>query len=65
MEDLHGMLADHEQAPDSICRHPQGDSRTETSFWIVADVTDGVIRFGLGNPCDSVVQEYRFEPYAA
>ena len=65
MDDLHAMLADHENAPDSICRHPAGDARTETSFWIVADVTEGVIRFGRGNPCDSITQEYRFEPYAA
>jgi isopenicillin-N N-acyltransferase-like protein len=65
MDDLHGMLADHENAPDSICRHPGEDSRTETAFWTVADVTAGVIRFGRGNPCDSITQEYRFVPYAA
>ena len=60
MDGLHAMLADHEGAPDSICRHPDGDRTTETAFWCVADVTDGVIAFGRGNPCDSVAQEYRF-----
>ena len=65
MDALGRMLADHDGAPDSLCRHPQGDTRTETAFWCVADVTDGVIRFGRGNPCDSVEQTYRFDPYAA
>ena len=65
MDALRTMLADHDGAPDSLCRHPQGDTRTETAFWCVADVTDGVVRFGRGNPCDSVEQTYRFDPYAA
>ena len=65
MDDLRTMLADHDGAPDSLCRHPQDDTRTETAFWCVADVTDGVVRFGRGNPCDSVEQTYRFDPYAA
>jgi len=65
MDGLRTMLADHDGAPDSLCRHPQGDTRTETAFWCVADVTDGVVRFGRGNPCDSVEQTYRFDPYTA
>ncbi|MEX0983545.1 MAG: C45 family peptidase [Actinomycetota bacterium] len=64
MDALHAMLADHEGAPDSICRHPEGDSTTETAFWCVADVTDGAIRYGRGNPCDSVTQEYAFADHA-
>ena len=51
---LAAMLADHEGAPDSICRHPSEGSTTETAFWCVADITEGVVRFGRGNPCDSV-----------
>jgi isopenicillin-N N-acyltransferase like protein len=65
MDDLRTMLADHEGAPDSICRHPAEGSTTETAFWCIADVTDGVVRFGRGNPCDSAGQEYRFADYAA
>jgi isopenicillin-N N-acyltransferase like protein len=65
MDGLQAMLADHEGAPDSICRHPQGEATTETAFWCVADVTAGTVRFGRGNPCDSMAQEYVFEPYAA
>jgi hypothetical protein len=48
-----------------VCRHPEGDATTKTVFWCVADVTDGVITYGRGNPCDSIAQTYRFEPYAA
>jgi isopenicillin-N N-acyltransferase-like protein len=59
------MLADHEWAPDSVCRHTEHGARSKTVFWCVADVTDGVITYGRGNPCDSVAQTYRFEPYAA
>ncbi len=60
MDTLHGFLQDHENAPDSICRHEAENRETVTAFWSVADVTDGSIRFGRGNPCDSVQQEFRF-----
>jgi hypothetical protein len=60
------MLADHQGAPDSICRHPAGASDTsKTVFWCVADVTQGRITFGRGNPCDSQAQVYDFEDYAS
>jgi isopenicillin-N N-acyltransferase like protein len=59
--DLRDALCDHENAPDSICRH--GDEEgTKTVFWCVADVAGGEIAFGRGNPCASTVQTYRFEP---
>ena len=60
MEMLHSFLQDHEGAPDSLCRHEAPGRTSVTAFWCVADVTDGAIRFGRGNPCDSEVQEYRF-----
>jgi isopenicillin-N N-acyltransferase-like protein len=64
MDRMRELLSDHETAPDSICRHPKPDETTsKTVFWCVADVTDGVIRFGRGNPCDSVAQEYVFADY--
>ena len=57
------LLADHATEP-SVCRHPQdGGSKTKTVFWCVADVTDGRIVYGRGNPCDSVAQEYVFEEW--
>jgi isopenicillin-N N-acyltransferase-like protein len=62
-ETLHGFLSDHEGEPDSLCRHPERapDSyRSATTFWWVADLTEMRLRYGRGNPCDSVVQEHRF-----
>lgn len=55
-------LADHDNAPDSICRHGEGGPKTvKTVFWCVTDVTAGEITYGRGNPCDSAAQVYRFE----
>jgi hypothetical protein len=31
-----------------------------TAFWCIADVTDMVVTYGRGNPCDSTAQEYAF-----
>jgi len=60
-EGLRTMLADHETKPDSICRHPEfGYPTDKTVFWCVADVTEGRITFGRGNPCDSEAQTYAF-----
>jgi hypothetical protein len=65
MDRLRELLSDHETKPQSLCKHPEfGTPTSKTVFWCVADVTDGRIRFGCGNPCDSVAQEYLFESYA-
>ena len=62
MEGLRAMLADHQTKPDSLCKHPEfGTPGSKTVFWVVADVTEGRILFGRGNPCDSLAQEYVFE----
>jgi isopenicillin-N N-acyltransferase-like protein len=61
---MRSILSDHEHRPDSICRHPEpGGSGTKTVFWCVADVTEGRISFGRGNPCESEAQEYVFDAY--
>jgi isopenicillin-N N-acyltransferase-like protein len=58
------LLSDHETKPDSLCRHPEfGAPDSKTVFWCVADVTEGRIAFGRGNPCDSQAQEYAFADY--
>jgi isopenicillin-N N-acyltransferase-like protein len=57
---LREALADHEGAPDSLCRHGD-DEGTKTVFWCVADVTSGEITYGRGNPCRSQAQSYCFE----
>jgi isopenicillin-N N-acyltransferase like protein len=58
-DDLRAMLADHEHAPDSLCRHTDADN-VKTVFWCVADVTAGEIAYGRGNPCSSTTQTYGF-----
>lgn len=67
-ETMRGFLADHEGAPDSLCRHPElhGDdtSHTATCFWWIADMTEMRVEYGRGNPCDSIGQTYGF-PKAA
>jgi isopenicillin-N N-acyltransferase-like protein len=57
VERLRAILSDHEGHPDSLCRH-SGES--QTVFWCIADVSDGVVIYGPGNPCTSEAQEYRF-----
>jgi len=62
--DLRVMLSDHEGIPNEVCRHPEnGHLKTKTVFWCIADVTEGRIAFGRGNPCDSETQEYVFADY--
>jgi isopenicillin-N N-acyltransferase like protein len=61
LDGMRAMLADHETKPDSLCRHPEfGTPREKTVFWCVADVTEGRVTFGRGNPCDSQAQTYAF-----
>jgi isopenicillin-N N-acyltransferase like protein len=63
-EVLRSILSDHENQPDEVCRHPEfGHPESKTVFWCLADVTEGTIRFGRGNPCDSMEQEYAFAGY--
>lgn len=67
-EMLRTFLSDHEGAPDSLCRHPEwseGSSTTATAFWCIADVGEMSVRFGRGNPCDSVEQQHRLVPAVA
>jgi isopenicillin-N N-acyltransferase-like protein len=54
------LLADHENAPDSLCRHPSVSRPAKTVFWCVTDVTKGEIRFGRGNPCQPDSQHFSF-----
>jgi hypothetical protein len=53
------ILRDHENAPDSICRHG-GPDGVKTVFWCVADVAARRIEYGRGNPCASEAQVYEF-----
>jgi isopenicillin-N N-acyltransferase-like protein len=65
-EVLRSILSDHENQPDELCRHPErGHPTSKTVFWCMADVTEGRISFGRGNPCDSMEQEYAFADYGS
>jgi isopenicillin-N N-acyltransferase-like protein len=57
---LREALSDHTGAPDSLCRHICDGAETKTVFWCIADVTDGTVRYGRGNPCDSQEQHHAF-----
>jgi len=59
LDTLRAALSDHENAPDSICRHADEEG-VKTVFWCVADVSAGEVAYGRGNPCDSEAQVYRF-----
>jgi isopenicillin-N N-acyltransferase-like protein len=64
-EVLRTFLSDHEGKPDALCRHPERfpeSGRSATAFWWIADLTEMRLRFGRGNPCDSVAQEHHFAP---
>jgi hypothetical protein len=58
---MRAAISDHEGDP-SICRHEREGSDVKTVFWCVADVTDGRVAYGRGNPCDSMEQEMSFAP---
>jgi isopenicillin-N N-acyltransferase-like protein len=60
VERLREILADHENGVNAICRHGDGPKTSKTVFWCVADVTEGEVTYGRGNPCDSEAQVYRF-----
>jgi len=57
---LREALSDHTGAPDSLCRHICDGAETKTVFWCIADVTEGTVRYGRGNPCDSQEQHHAF-----
>jgi isopenicillin-N N-acyltransferase-like protein len=57
-EMLKTFLADHANAPDSLCRH---GGETETVFWSIINLTHGAIEYGRGQPCASTPQYFRFD----
>ena len=61
VESMRAAISDHEGDP-SICRHEREGSDVKTVFWCVADVTEGHVTYGRGNPCDSVEQEMSLAP---
>ena len=58
---LRRALQDHTGAPHSLCRHTEHGAQSKTVFWCLADVTEGAVTYGRGNPCDSLDQRYGFD----
>ena len=57
VETLKNAVADHEDFPNSICRHaPCGESRTTAAF--IADLTARKAHICIGNPCSRQYREY-------
>jgi hypothetical protein len=54
-------LSDHTGGADALCRHVNAGAISKTVFWCIADVTEGRVTFGRGNPCNSTEQVYEFD----
>ncbi|MFN8186555.1 MAG: C45 family peptidase [Gaiellales bacterium] len=60
VEDVMGLLADHEATPDAVCLHPVPADDPEASavlFSMVCDVGAGRMWVAPGNPCSVPYQE--------
>lgn len=58
--DLESFCADHAGSPSSICTHPLPEHTPQqqlidgaTNYAFVIDLTNGIIRFACGNPCEN------------
>jgi isopenicillin-N N-acyltransferase-like protein len=58
---LRKVLSDHENTPESICRHAGGEHDMHTVFWVVADLARREVQYGLGPPCVTEPERYRFD----
>lgn len=61
LADLKAALADHDDYPRSICRHPNDDPQHgdwTTVFSVVLDVDQGVLYASRGNPCEQPFERY-------
>ncbi len=54
------IMADHVNYPGSICRHGQ---ISKTVFSIVISLNELRAWIGLGNPCQTIYQEYTLDPW--
>ena len=60
VEDLMGVMRDHDSAPQAICLHPdpsEGDEASAVMFSMVADVGAKRMWVTAGNPCESEYTE--------
>jgi isopenicillin-N N-acyltransferase-like protein len=60
---LQAILRDHDERPDSICRHqsealPEGE-RYQTVVSLIMDLHAGRMHAAAGPPCQNIYQEYQ------
>jgi predicted choloylglycine hydrolase len=53
-EDFLNILASHDRAPYSPCRHPEGEVDGQTLGTAFFDLNKGIFRLYKGNPCEAV-----------
>ena len=61
VEQLGGVLSDHDDYPTSICRHPNDDPTTgycRSVFSVIMEVDEGRMHVSHGNPCDTPYETY-------
>jgi isopenicillin-N N-acyltransferase-like protein len=58
---LRAILSDHENAPESICRHAASEHDMETVFWAIADPKARQVTYGLRPPCIPGAETYLFD----
>lgn len=60
MDILKGILADHANYPDSICRHHRAEDpeSVKTVFSSIVDLTESALWICLGNPCQGQYSKY-------
>jgi len=63
VETLQAILRDHDERPDSICRHPSEalpeGQRYQTVVSVIMDLHDGRMRPAAGPPCQNDYGEYQ------
>ncbi len=66
VEDLKGLLRDHTNAPNSLCRHPNEvyapDDRYETAVSVIMDLDAREMFMSSGNPCTSRYRKVSLAP---
>jgi len=60
-EDFLNILASHERAPYSPCRHPEGNVEGQTLGTAFFDLNKGEFRLYKGNPCEAVSNNFYSE----
>jgi isopenicillin-N N-acyltransferase-like protein len=58
---LKRMLADHRDAPHSICQHPSPGAALATSAAYVCDLSQRELHIAIGNPCAAAFKTYRLD----